>query len=166
MPLLVPLLLPLLLMLHTTTVSSVLQGHPVHNAACTSSSMLSRRLCRDFHLPPCPCFCPLTHCTCTTTCACCMLLLLLTRQLPTHAQLPARCTQLAWAHPQYGPCLAVGSSEGSVHIIQGPAPWAGQGSRTQQQNGHPNHPGWQQRQRSSDGWSCTARLPCGQEAVR
>lgn len=62
-------------------------------------------------------------------------------------QLPAsQPTQLAWAHPQYGQLLAVGTSSGKVHLIQGPAPSSIQGHKA--------------------AWSSTTQLPCGKGAVR
>lgn len=68
-------------------------------------------------------------------------------QLLHSEQLPTAALQLAWAHPRFGSVLAVGTEDGSVHVLQ------------QQQQQHAASA-------SSSTWSLTAQLPCGQAPIR
>jgi hypothetical protein len=76
-------------------------------------------------------------------------LLLLLLQLPATDNQP---TQLAWAHPQHGQVLAVGTRSGSVHILQGPSSLRALTATDPQ--------------RRRAGWSSTERLQCGKGKVR
>jgi hypothetical protein len=82
-------------------------------------------------------------------------------QLPSMDNQP---TQLAWAHPQHGQLLAVGTRNGCVHVIQGHGPTSSHSS---------SHAGQQKQARATElqrqgagSWACTERLQCGKGPVR
>lgn len=77
-------------------------------------------------------------------------------------QVQGRPTQLAWAHPQHGQLLAVGTSSGQVHIIQGPLPGSQSSSIQPGQHGQAH----QQEQQQSAGWCSIAQLQCGKGPIR
>lgn len=71
--------------------------------------------------------------------------------LPLVLQLPAQPTQLAWAHPEYGHTLAVGTSAGQVHIMQRLSTANSSAQAQQEQSQHT--------------WLTTTQLKCDTGAV-